>query len=646
MTAPRSESDAFDVPALDAAPPSSASLVAAVARLGHQLRAQRALFVGSTALIVAMQVTAAAVAALTAAVAARIAAAHFEGTGLWLALLALSVVLLGVCTWLESWWSHVLAYRVLSALRIALHAAIARIAPRGLAGRRTGEVAGAAVNDAEQLEWFYAHTAGATLSALVTPPLLIAVSWWLAGPVALLQLVGLAALLVPLWLLGPVQARQGEAVRAELSRLKSESLEGAQGLRDLLTLGAADRATTLVAEGTRRVQRAKRLFALRVGVETSLADAIVAGVAVTMLALLADGVRHARVEATVVPVAVALVFATFTPVTSAFGMWQRLGEMAAAASRIHRITRAPANVSNARADDAPFDARGTIEFDDVTVRHGARTALRAASLRLRPGETVVVMGSSGAGKSTLAALLARLVDPDEGRVLVGGRDLTTVHDDRVRRHIVLAPQTSFALRGTLAENLRLARPDASDEQLRAALRAAALDDTVQRFEHGLDTHVGEGGSTLSGGELQRLAIARALLLEPEVLVLDEPVANLDALAESTLMTAVRSARAGRTTIVISHRPSTVRHADRVVVIEDGRITDVGTPAELERRSARYRRLLVEAPATPDAEGAPEPEGVSDADGDPALPTPTAATATAMSADTGATTLPANPDERR
>lgn len=310
-----------------------------------------------------------------------------------------------------------------------------------------------------------------------------------------------------------------------------------------------------------------------------------------MLAVLGGQVRAGELSAAVVPVAVVLVFHTFAPVTGVFAMWQRLGELAAAARRVHDVARAPSPVDDGAATPEPFDGQGVLELCGVDAGYGATTVLHDIDLAIPEGQTIALVGASGAGKSTLAHLLVRFADPTRGSIRLGGRDLRTVDSDQVRRRVVLVPQTAYAMRGTLRSNLALARPDAGDAEMITALRQAALGELLDTLADGLDTSIGEGGATLSGGQLQRLSIARALLLDPAVLILDEPVAHLDALAEAELNAAVRELRRGRTTILIAHRASTIRSADRVVLIEAGRVVADGVHDELLVSSAAYADLL-------------------------------------------------------
>lgn len=559
--------------------------------LRHALAQYRGLFLGSLVLVVSLLVCSALVSAFSAWTAALVAR-DVTDLGVLLAVLVALVAGYGLLVWQESWWSHVLAYRVLSKLRIVLHAAIGRIAPTGLHGRRTGKTAGTVLNDVEQLEWFYAHTAAASLAALAMPVVMITGLVTLIGPWGLLLLVPIGALVVPLWLLAPVQARQGEAVRAELSELKATALEGAQGLRDLISVEATDRWIDQVDHTTGTLQHRRRLFTVRSGAESAWADALLAASTVATLAGLALLVQRGALSADLIPVALVLVFHAYAPVVAVMPMWQRLGELAAAADRVREVTQAPSPVDSSRVSTSTFTGEGPIELDQVTHRHpGAdTTALEAASATLTPGVTTAVVGASGAGKSTLAHLLVRFQDPTSGTIRIGGRDLATIAEDAVRDQVTLVPQQNQALRATVAQNLRLASPEATEDQLWQVLTAVGLTEEVKALTHGLDTRIGEGGGTLSGGQVQRLAIARALLLDPAVLLLDEPVAHLDAFAESVLNTTLRRARAGRTTIVIAHRVSTIRAADEVLWLADGRVRGHGTHTDLLSEPA-YRALL-------------------------------------------------------
>jgi ATP-binding cassette subfamily B protein len=260
--------------------------------------------------------------------------------------------------------------------------------------------------------------------------------------------------------------------------------------------------------------------------------------------------------------------------------------------RVLQLLDAVVDVRESEEAAAAGDVRGELSFIDVSLTTERDVkVLDRVSFTVRPGESLAIVGASGSGKSTMAFLAARLLDPDTGVVTLDGRDLRTMKLADVRRHVVLVEQEPLLLHGTIAENIRYARPQAGDEDVQRAARASGIAAFVEGLPDQYRTVVGERGLALSAGERQRVAIARAFLADPTVLVLDEPTAALDPVSERHVTEGYEMVMRGRTTILISHRRDLALRADRIVVLEGASVVETGTPRELSARDSAFARLF-------------------------------------------------------
>ncbi|MGN9908897.1 ABC transporter ATP-binding protein [Phytohabitans sp. LJ34] len=512
--------------------------------------------------------------------------------GGFLLLLAL-VVPLVVAPWAETQLAHVVAFRVLVDVRGRVYDSFARMSPGDLLSRRSGELGSTAISDVELLETFFAHTLSPLVSAAVVPAGALVALAFLDPTLALALLPVLVALAsIPIWLRRRAEA-DGTAVRAAAGALNAEAVDALQGLREVLTFGAGRAQARRLRDRARALDGARTAHARRAGVELAATDAIVTlGV---LAALVAGGslVAAGDLPADLLPAAVVLAAFSLAPVTAVVDVAREVGIVSAAAVRVLDLLAVARAVPDPEQPADVRDVSPRVEYRRVTFRYGPDLppAVRDLDFAVEPGETVALVGHSGAGKSTSAHLLLRLWDVGDGAITIGGHDLRTIADTDLRRLVAYVPQDVHLFNISIADNLRLGRPGATQAEVEAAARTAQAHDFVTDLPAGYETIAGELGNLLSGGQRQRLAIARALLADTPVLVLDEAVSNLDTESERHLSAAIAATRGGRTTLVIAHRLTTIRTADRVVMLEQGRIVEEGRPDDLLARGGRFARLV-------------------------------------------------------
>ncbi|MFE0001859.1 thiol reductant ABC exporter subunit CydD [[Kitasatospora] papulosa] len=490
--------------------------------------------------------------------------------------------------------SHDAVLRMLAELRVAVYRGLERVAPAGLRATRRGDLLSRLVSDVDALQDYWLRWLLPAGTALAVGTGAVAFTGWMLPEAGLVLAAGLllAGVGVP-WLSGICARRAERQLAPARSALAVRVADLLGGTAELTVAGAlpARREQVRTADGllTRIASRTATATALGGGLSALICGLTVVGAAVFALPAVSDG-RLAGVELAVVVLTPLAAFEAVTGLPLAVQYRQRVER---SAERVFEVLDAPVQVEEPAAPDDvpaspfPLDVRGL----SARYEGAERDALHALDLTLGPGRRVAVVGPSGSGKTTLAQVLLRFLDAREGTYRLGGTEASALDGDTVRTFVGLCAQDAHVFDSSIRENLRLARPGATDDRLRDALAAARLLDWTLSLPDGLDTLVGEHGARLSGGQRQRLALARALLADFPVLVLDEPAEHLDLETADALTADLLAATEGRTTVLITHRLAGLDAVDEVLVLDGGRVVQQGPYDALAAQDGPFRRML-------------------------------------------------------
>ena len=505
-------------------------------------------------------------------------------------LLLVMAPLTAVLHWAESWVSHDVAFRLLSEMRIALFRKLDQLAPAYLVRRRTGDLVSMATQDVETVEYFFAHIVAPAFVAVVVPVGVLVTVGLYGWPLALTIAPFLAVTA-----LSPLVARDrvdrlGSRSREKLGEMNSHTVDSMQGLHEVAAynMGRHRRAEFMAMAQEYidvRVPFFRELTLQKIFLEvvTGLGGLSIAVVGATL-------VSSNTLDPGILPLMTLLAMSAFLPISEISTVGRLLADTIGSTRRIYAVQLEPVPVTDGKIGQV----RGTgIGLDSVEFSYDFTDfrALDAVSFPIEQGRTVALVGPSGAGKTTTAHLIMRFWDPQTGEIKLGENDLRDYVLSDLREHLALVAQDTYLFNTTLRENLLIARPDATDDQVAVAVEMAGLSGFVETLPDGLETVVGERGAQLSGGQRQRIAIGRAFLKDAPILVLDEATSHLDAVNEQMVRGALDRLASDRTTLVIAHRLSTVMHADLIVVMDRGKVVESGTHSELLEHGGLYAQLV-------------------------------------------------------
>ena len=488
-------------------------------------------------------------------------------------------VLRGILHYMEQYCNHFIAFKLLAIIRHKVFAALRKLCPAKLEGRDKGNLISIITTDIELLEVFYAHTispiAIATLTSIIMV-IFIGRYHWLAGLLALAAylIVGVA---IPMWN-GKRGSQKGMEFRTNFGELNSFVLDSLRGLDETIQYGQGEKRKEQMSERSKNLAGMQEDLSKMEGSQRSFTNMVILLASFGMLALTIWLYDKGAMGFEGILTCTIAMMGSFGPVVALSSLSNNLNQTLASGERVLSlleetplVEEIPGDVETSGVESMEYEFKGA-EAENVTFAYGEEVILDNYSLKLQPGKITGIHGASGSGKSTLLKLLMRFWDVQDGSVSVDGTDVRKIQTKHLRDMESYVTQETHLFHDSIANNIAIAKPGASREEIMEAAKKASIHDFIMTLPKGYDTEVGELGDTLSGGEKQRIGIARAFLHECPLILLDEPTSNLDSLNEGIILKLLKESAKKKTVVLVSHRVSTMNVADVVYEMENGRIS--------------------------------------------------------------------------